>query len=153
MRIPLLAALAIGLTLGGCGAVRESRLNPFNWFGGSEETEAQPALPGAPVDRRMLVEEVVALSVERLPGGVIVRATGLPATQGYWEAELVARPVENGELIYDFRIFPPITNEPVSTPQSREVVVATYLSDFRIESEGIRQITVQGGLNARTSRR
>lgn len=153
MRIPLLAALAIGLTLAGCGAVRESRLNPFNWFGGSEETEPQAALPGAPVDRRMLVEEVVAMSVERLPGGVIVRATGLPATQGYWEAELVARPVEDGELIYDFRIFPPITNEPVSTPQSREVVVATYLSDFRIESDGIRQVTVQGGQNARTSRR
>lgn len=153
MRRPLLAALAIGMTLAGCGAVRDSRLNPFNWFGGSEETQPQPALPGAPVDRRILVDSVTAMAVERMPGGVIVRATGLPATQGYWSAELVARPVEGGQIIYDFRVFPPVTDEPVSTPQSREIEVATFLSDFRMESEGIRQITVQGASNARTSRR
>ncbi|HSF65648.1 MAG TPA: hypothetical protein VLA78_14750 [Paracoccaceae bacterium] len=153
MRIPLLAALAIGMTLSGCGTVRESRLNPFNWFGGSEEAEPQPALPGAPVDRRILVDNVVAMAVERMPGGVIVRATGLPPTQGYWEAELVARPVEGGQIVYDFRVFPPVTRQAVSTQQSREVEVATFLSDFRMESEGIRQITVQGATNARTSRR
>lgn len=153
MRIPLLAALAIGLTLSGCGTVRESRLNPFNWFGGSEEAAPQPTLPGAPVDRRLLVDSVVGMAVERMPGGVIVRATGLPATQGFWDAELVARPVEGGEIVYDFRVFPPVTTQAVSTPQSREIEVATFLSDFRLDSEGIRQITVQGATNARTSRR
>lgn len=153
MRTPLLAALAITMTLAGCGTVRESRLNPFNWFGGSEETAPQPALPGAPVDRRILVENVVAMAVERMPGGVIVRATGMPPTQGYWDAELVARPVEGGQIVYDFRVFPPITGAAVSTPQSRVIEVATFLSDFRMESEGIRQISVQGATNARTSRR
>lgn len=153
MRKPLLAALALGLTLAGCGTVRDSRLNPFNWFGGSEEAEPQAALPDAPADRRALVDSVVGLAVERMQGGVIIRATGLPPTQGFWDAELVARPVAGGEIVYDFRVFPPVTDEPVSTPQSRVIEVATFLSDFRMESEGIRQITVQGAANARTSRR
>lgn len=152
MNKTLMAALCATLALGACGSVRDSRLNPFNWFGGSTEETTMIAAPGAaPDDARLLVQQVTELAVERMQGGVIVRATGLPPTQGYWEAELVARPLDDGKLVYDFRVFPPLRRADVSTQQSREVTVAAYLSDIKLQ--GISQITVQGETNARTSRR
>ncbi|WP_022704778.1 hypothetical protein [Pseudorhodobacter ferrugineus] len=149
MNTPLVATLCATLALGACSSISNSRLNPFNWFGGSEETVT--LLVEAPQDSRLLVSQVTDLTLERMPGGVIIRATGLPPTQGYWEAELVARPVDDGQITFDFRVFPPITAQISSTPQSREVTVATYLSNIKLDS--IRQITVQGANNARTSRR
>ncbi|MEZ5796544.1 MAG: hypothetical protein R3D63_03060 [Paracoccaceae bacterium] len=51
----------------------------------------------------------------------------------------------------EFRIFLPIDRAAVSTPQSREVVVALYLSNIKLEA--VREIVVQGETNARTARR
>ncbi len=151
MNKPLIAALCAALALGACSTIGKSRLNPFNWFGGSEETVVARAPLDRPADPRLLISQVTDMKLERMPGGVIIRATGLPPTQGYWEAELVAPPIEDGKIIYDFRVFPPVDDAAISTPQSREVTVATYLSNIKLES--IRQITVQGENNARTSRR
>lgn len=150
MKTPLVATLCATLALGACSTISNSRLNPFNWFGGSEEAAVASPLE-RPADPRLLVAQVIDMQLEKMPGGVIVRATGLPPTQGFWDAELVARPVEDGAIIYDFRIFPPLESSAVSTQQSREVIVATFLSNIKLE--GIRQITVQGESNARTSRR
>ncbi len=151
MRLPLLAAL-IGLTLlSACGGLRASRLNPFNWFGRSAPA-AQVQLTVAPADPRALVAQVLTMAVEPYPGGAIVRATGLPPTQGFWEAELVARPLdENGVLVLDFRVFPPISSAGVINQQSREITVAYNLSDIKLQ--GISEIVVQGAGNARSSRR
>ena len=149
MNTPLVAALCATMALGACSTISNSRLNPFNWFGGSEETVA--LAPEKPADSRLLVSQVTAMTLDKMPGGVIVRAVGLPPTQGYWQAELVARPVEDGVLIFDFRVFPPITPQVASTTQSREVTVATYVSNVKLDL--IRQISVQGATNARTSRR
>ncbi|RUS60546.1 hypothetical protein EGN72_08155 [Pseudorhodobacter sp. E13] len=151
MNKPLIAALCATLALGACSTIGKSRLNPFNWFGGSEETVAVLSPTERPADPRLLVSQVTEMQLERMPGGVIIRATGLPPTQGYWDAELVARPVEDGKIVYDFRVFPPLGGAAVSTPQSREVTVAAFLSNIKLDS--IRQITVQGETNARTSRR
>jgi hypothetical protein len=150
MNKPLITALCATLALGACSSIGSSRLNPFNWFGGDEETVAV-APDQTPTDKRLLVSQVTEMQIEKMPGGVIIRATGLPPTQGYWDAELVARPVEDGVAIYDFRIFPPITQQIASTTQSREVTVGAFLSNIKLE--GVRQITVQGAANARTSRR
>jgi hypothetical protein len=149
MNTPLVAALCATMALGACSTISNSRLNPFNWFGGSEETVA--LAPEKPADSRLLVSQVTAMTLDKMPGGVIVRAVGLPPTQGYWQAELVARPVEDGVLIFDFRVFPPITPQVASTTQSREVTVAAYVSNVKLDL--IRQISVQGATNARTSRR
>lgn len=149
MNTPLVAALCATMALGACSTIGNSRLNPFNWFGRSEETVVIAV--EKPADKRLLVSQVIDMKIEKMPGGVIVRATGLPPTQGYWEAELVARPVEGGVIIYDFRVFPPITAQITSTQQSREVTVGAYLSNAKLDA--IRQITVQGANNARTSRR
>jgi hypothetical protein len=146
----LVTALCATLALGACSSIGKSRLNPFNWFGGSEDAPVSAPTAEA-TDTRALVAQVTDLTLERMPGGVLVRATGLPPTQGYWEAELVARPIEDGKITYDFRVFPPITPKPSSTTQSREVIVAAYLSNIKLEK--IRQITVQGASNARTTRR
>ncbi|MDT8856375.1 hypothetical protein RNZ50_15375 [Paracoccaceae bacterium Fryx2] len=156
MRPGLKAALAVTLVLSGalsgCGAVRESRLNPFNWFGRSQPEQTTTLVAtAAEQDLRPLVEQVVAMSIEPMAGGAIVRATGLPPTQGWWEAELVPRPVEDGVLIYDFRLIPPLKPTPASTARSRQITAAAYLSDIKLD--GIRQVTVQAAGNARSSRR
>ena len=153
-RGPLLAALMVVLTLGACGAIRESRFNPFNWFGRSER--AEPVAPAAaqvvPGDAREQVETVTALVIEQVSGGAIVRATGLAPRQGFWQAELVPRPLdENGALVFDFLVFPPPGQTAVSTPQSREITVAYFLSNFKLQEIGT--ITVQGKGGARSTRR
>jgi hypothetical protein len=143
--------LGLGLAVAGCGGLRESRLNPFNWFRRSEPRETI-VLPEKAADPRPLVEAVLSLAVEPIPGGAIVRARGQTPTQGYWQAELVPQPLtEGGSLVYEFRIFPPPGRADVNTPQSRQVDVAIYISDVRLEN--VREIVVQGATNARASRR
>ncbi|MFE3837469.1 hypothetical protein [Pseudogemmobacter sonorensis] len=147
-----LAALSLLALVAACGSVRESRLNPFNWFGRSEPRAERVVLPEKPADPRSLVSTVLSMEVDRLSSGAIVRATGLPPSQGYWDAELVAQPVtESGTLVLEFRIFPPVAPQPQGTQVSREVVVATHLSNIRLRD--VREIVVQGAENARAVRR
>jgi len=146
----LALALAALLVLAACGSVRDSRLNPFNWFGRSEPTELI-VLPERRADPRPLVEDVVTMQVESYSGGAIVRATGITPTQGWWDAELVeAESDEPGHLILEFRIVPPLTDTAVNTPRSREVTVALTLTPQKLRS--INRVTVQGANNARTAR-
>ena len=148
MKTPLLAALSLVVVLGAC----QSRLNPFNWFGRSAPVETVLITEAEAADPRALVDEVLSLSIEPFPGGAIIRAEGRSAVQGYWDAELVPRPIEKeGVQVYDFRILPPITATDVNTPRSRQVAVAVSLSDIKLE--GINQIIVQGARNARAIRR
>lgn len=145
-------ALTLTVALAGCGGLRDSRLNPFNWFGRSAPAARVVVETGPQVDPRPLVETVTDMQVDAFRGGAIVRATGLNPTQGYWEAELVELPIdENGVLVLEFRILPPITRADVSTPRSREVTVGTSLSDIKLAK--ISRIVVQGKTNARASAR
>lgn len=151
MRKPIAAILIAATLLASCGVMRQSRLNPMNWFKKSEPV-AMVAVDGTPADKRQLVADVTGLTLEPYPGGVLIRATGLPPTQGWWDAELVARPVdEKGVLIYDFRIFAPLTQTAANQPQSREITVATSLSTIKLQA--VSAIVVQGANNARSSRR
>lgn len=147
---PLLVITVVA-ALAGCGGMRDSKLNPFNWFKKSELRETI-VLPEGQADRRPLVEAVLDLKVEPIPGGAIVRARGRTPTQGWWQAELVPVDVEDsGILVYEFRLLPPVTRTDVNTPQSRELDVAIYVSDYKLEF--LREIVVQGAGNALTSRR
>lgn len=151
MRLTQTAALVSLIALVGCGAIRESRLNPLNWFGRSAPV-TQTVEYVAPADPRPLVANVLSMAVESYPGGAIVRATGLPPTQGYWDAELVALPVEDdGKLVLEFHIFPPVGKTTAVNQQSREITVAFDITDRKLE--GIDLIVVQGAQNARSSRR
>ncbi len=150
----LTLALACTLILAGCGGLRESRLNPFNWFGRSRVVEAPVVDNTVAPDGRQLVSDVTLMQVDPLPGGAIIRATGIAATQGYWDAELVLREgpeADPATPVYDFRVFPPVGQAATSTPQSREVTVALYLSDVQLAR--ITAITVQGANNARAVNR
>lgn len=152
------AALCLVLTtmaLADCGRLRDSRINPFNWFGHSRATAATAALaPGEAADGRQLISQVTALEVTHMPTGAIVRATGLPPTQGWWKAELVADnhaiPVD-GVMTYRFLVFQPEDITDTSTPQSREISAAAYISTVKLAE--VTRIVVQGETNSRESGR
>ncbi len=148
--LPLLAALLCVL-LAGCGGFRDSGLNPLNWFGQSQPKETI-VLPEEEQDPRGLIDTVLTLVVEPVPGGAIVRARGQTPTQGWWQAELVPLPVDDrGALVFEFRLLPPVTDTRTSTPQSRQIDVAIFVSNFKLEP--VREIVVQGASNARSARR
>lgn len=155
----LVAALLAGsLGLGGCAQVSESRLNPFNWFGKSEEGPATLAPRGGYVDRvidnRALVGSVTGLEITRTQGGALVVATGLAPTPGWWDAELVAEsetPAGDGTLAYAFRVAEPGAPTPAAPPPARELTAAVFLSTQSLE--GVRRIVVLGATNSRAIRR
>lgn len=150
----LIAAVVLLSLLASCGGLRDSRLNPTNWFGRDRE-EVVAIADDSPVgDTRPLVAEIVKLKVDRFPGGALVHAIGLPDTQGYWEAELVPLNGEfpdKGVLVYEFRLVPPTTPQPAGTKRSREVVVGHFISDQTLV--GVRRVQVIGLNNRRTVRR
>ena len=156
-----LLGTAVLLTLSGCARVSESRFNPFNWFGNSSEAavtetgERRPLIPvgrsDVTVDGRVLVQSITSLSVDRAPSGAIVRAVGVAATQGYFNAELISRGVDNGVLTLEFRAQMPNRMEVPGTTRSRQISAA-YVIDS-VELASVRTVRVQSATNARTSGR
>ena len=143
---------AVSLTA--CGSIRESRVNPMNWFNYERQKERltpEGALENAK-DIRPLVSQVAAMRIERAPGGAIVRATGLPQTQGFHTAELIEVETETrGLLAFEFRVVPPRPGAPGGSAPSREITVGTFVSDIALQ--GITAIEVRGQDNVRRTRR
>ena len=151
MKKSIAALLIATATAAGCSS--DSNLNPFNWFGRSKSEKAAEAL-NVPRDARPLIDRVTQLNIARQPGGAIVEATGLPPSQGWWEADLLPADeavVENGVLTLRFVVRPPLEPRPASTPQSRELTAAVFLSDIRLQE--VRKIVVQGASNSMSSSR
>ncbi|RMH48549.1 MAG: hypothetical protein D6688_01815 [Alphaproteobacteria bacterium] len=159
-----MAILILAIGLGGCSTVRNSALNPFNWFGGGNRDAAESGAPAPQADPRPMVERLTRLGLDRRPGGVIVSAVGLTATQGYWDAELVPSPSQvvvdpvlgrrivprSGEIVFEFRAAPPPAPARVGTAPSREIAVGLYLG--RKSLDGVRRITVVTAGNRRSVR-
>jgi hypothetical protein len=143
--------LALPVVLAGCG---DSALNPFGWLGGREAPE--PVSPLAlPEDPRPLVERVTSVTLDRTPGGAIVRAEGLPPALGYWSAALVpvdrdGRPDADGVLALEFRAVPPPEPLP-GPPAARTLVTGYFLTEQRLRD--VRVITVAGQANSASVRR
>ncbi|WGW02687.1 hypothetical protein [Tropicibacter oceani] len=155
------------LVLTSCGGLRDSRLNPMNWFGRStsqpvaSESVDNPLIPRRRVSifrsnqpeayQGTLIGEVTELLVERRPGGAIIRATGVSDRQGPFELRLVKVDAESDAdtLTYDFRALQ--INAAQGSSNSRTFTVALWLTDQQLA--GIRDIRVKSRSNIRTSRR
>ncbi|MGZ9810416.1 hypothetical protein ACXN5S_08125 [Pseudoroseicyclus sp. H15] len=149
--------LVAALSLTGCSALQSSRLNPLNWFGSATQVrqtlpngEPRPLVPegsvAAPVDARQPIAQVTSVEVARSNAGAIVRATGLAAGQGWYNAELVRIGYEGGTLVYQFRAEPPPGATAGGAPATRQITVADALS--AAELAGITGVRVQGAANA-----
>ncbi|MCF6443167.1 hypothetical protein [Nereida sp. MMG025] len=146
--------LAIGLGVSACGRLAESRVNPVNWFDRERPERVQPLVEdiSVEIDPRPLVQDVSQLTIERVAGGAIVRATGVPQSQAFYEAELVE--VESDDpttLTYEFRVIPPRAGAPVGSQASREIIVGQFATDQQLQN--VRIIRVLGSNTARSVRR
>lgn len=171
MRITLSALLVSSMVLSGCG-LRESVVNPFNWFGRSQPApvaEAEETNPLIPTRSGLFArkraeeetyigkpfEEIVELKVERVPGGALIRATGLAARQGIYAVQLTPAnedetPVD-GVLTYRLEGVRRDYPTAVGTKPSREVTAGRKVTDQQLR--GVSTIRVEGQLNAREARR
>ena len=146
---PFLAMLAVTLTLTACGRVAESRLNPFNWFGRDSVETAAAAPQDASSDGRLLVDQITELAVDPTPEGAIIRAVGLPQTQGFWDAELVrVNGADPSVVVYEFRVLPPVARRAVSSTQSREIIAGAALTNRELAR--VRAIVVRGKSSQRS---
>lgn len=164
---PISVLVLSALVLTSCGTVRESRLNPFNWFGNAKSTpveaseEINPLIPRRQESifrqsrdesyQGWAVEQVSDLRIERRPGGAIITAIGTPDQQGAFEVKLVKVEEESdaATLTYEFAALQP--NARTGTVASRQVTAAVWLTDN--ELAGIRTIRVKAQRNVLSSRR
>ena len=153
MRASVTGLLAVTLVVAGCATVRDSRLNPFNWFDPSREVavaagDVNPLLP-----RRGAFDRITDLTIEPLPGGAVLRASGVAARQGPFAVQLT--PVEEASteevLVFSFDRLLPGRGTPVGPEQTRVAEVATHLTD--LDLQGVRVIRVVAARNARELRR
>lgn len=169
MRKTVSALLISTLALAACG----SSLNPVNWFGNSRSVPAasttpntNPLLPdddGIFSNRRNApviypgspIESVSTLTIDRVPGGAIIRATGIAAVQGVYDAQLTPanaeERAENGVLTYRLEGVRPANPTAVGSPATRQITVARHVNDSLLA--GVGTIRVEGVQNARETRR
>lgn len=164
--------LAATLVLSACGTIRDSRVNPFNWFGQSRSVAVEPkeqTNPLIPTRSGLFAtaraeeeiyqgrpfDQVLDLTIERVPGGAIIRATGLAQRQGIYDVRLTPANEEeeavDGVLTYRLEGILPDTRTRVGTQPTREVIAARQVTDQTLR--GVRVIRVEGQRNAREARR
>ncbi|MCL4675891.1 MAG: hypothetical protein KJZ59_07685 [Pararhodobacter sp.] len=154
MRTSFVALLVMALAVSGCSTIRDSRVNPRNWFGASRDEPAQLGRVSATIDNRALVAQVTALSIEPTSSGALLRAEGLTATAGWWDAELVAenhgRP-QGGVLTLRFVAAAPRTPVPDTGAQSRTLVAVYPMPEALLDT--VSEVVVTGEANSRRTRR
>ena len=153
----IFVALGLGLAVAACDT--GINLNPLTWFNWASSDEGLVALEPADgwqqdADRRLVVDQVTALRIEKTTAGAIVHATGLPPRLGHWDAELVPEndgEPENGVLSYVFKVASPRWATDASTPYARSIEAAAFIPNVKLGE--ISAIRVLGAQNSRTSRR
>lgn len=149
--------LSLVLGLAGCSGGTID-LNPLNWFSAPGQSDYVALAPKGgyekDTDRRLTIDRVTSLRIERTTAGAIVHATGLPPRLGYWDGELQpendGKPVK-GVVSYRFRIATPRWATNAATPYARTVQVAAFLSNAELKD--VRAIRVIGANNVLTARR
>jgi len=168
--VSLLLVTSLGLSACGFG---QSRLNPVNWFGRSQSVPvaqaAEPTNPLIPRSNGLFArrgadevtyegkpfDQITNLTVERVPGGALIRATGLAARQGIYAVQLTPanedEEPEGGVLTYRLEGIRSTRATPVGTTPTREVIAGRKVTDQQLR--GVRSIRVEGIQNARVVRR
>jgi hypothetical protein len=177
MRILTTTLLVAIMTLAACGAVRDSRVNPLNWFGGSRsepiqrdaQQEVNPLIPqtdrvglfantrdaanaylGTPID------QISELVIERVPGGAILRVTGVSEVLGIYDVRLTPTNVDDvadadGVLTYRLEGVRPARVVRGGTEPQRTVTAGRHLTDNQLARAQV--IRIEGRLNAQTTAR
>lgn len=176
MRLILPALLVATLTVSACAAIRDSRVNPANWFGNSRSEPIQsdpraatnPLIPetrrrglfaGLRAQSRIYVgtpiDQVTNLVIEPVPGGAIVRATGIAGEDRVYDVRLTTESDENvpvdGVLTYQLRGIHSDRPTRTLSQRVRTVTAARRLTDQELAE--IRVIRVEGLRNAQTTTR
>jgi hypothetical protein len=177
MRIFTTSVLISVLAVSACGTIRDSAVNPANWFGKSstsrtaveQKASTNLLLPGGKqrtglfakirardaIYQGQPIDQVTNLVIERVPGGAVIRATGLTAVQGVYSVQLTPVTDDNtavdGVLTYRFEGIRPASPQGTGTNHTRTVVAARALTHQQLQ--GVRTIRVQAARNAQTSRR
>lgn len=155
MKRSMVVLLVAALTLAGCGTIRESRMNPRNWFGSSQEEERPSLGPvGDSVDNRALVAQISTLTIEQTSSGALIRASALMPSAGWWDGELMpenfGRP-QAGVLTLRFVAAPPREAVPDTGERSRTLLAVYPMSLAQLDT--VSSIVVTGESNSRRVRR
>lgn len=169
MRTFVAVLVISSIVLSGCSRLRDSRLNPGNWFGGSKSqpvatstTSANPLIPERTTlrrrDRREIyngtpVDQITKLEVERTAAGAIVRVTAISLQQGAYDVRLISDtegdPVD-GVLTFRLLALQP-TDQPQGQPRQRTLHAARFVSNNTLSTT--RTIRVVGARNERVTKR
>lgn len=108
----------------------------------------------APVgaDGSVLMDNLTSVVPEPALRGLIIRATTVAPTQGYYGTILMpaygGNPDSNGIVTFAFRAFPPENPQPVGTPRSRQLTAATFVHDSElVDVRGFRVISRTNTVN------
>lgn len=162
----ILPILFVTILVAGCS----TKANPVNWFDndppekdnftGVEETnplipegdggffqsgrEERARYKGVPIDT------VTEVDIERVPGGVIIKARGVSATQGVYEARLTPanedETPEDGVLIYRLEARNDESRNAQGASKTREVVVGRKRTEQ--ELAGATRVRIESATNA-----
>ena len=165
---PVSGLILAAMLLSSCGSVRDSGLNPMNWFGRSQSRpvatvndEVNTLIPRARESifrqekdtsyKGTDLGEITELVIERRPGGAIIRATSVADYQGAFDVKLVKIEAESSAntLTYAFRGLQP--RGPQGPAQSRTHTAAIWLTENELLD--VRVIQVKGRHNVRSVRR
>ncbi len=149
--------VAVPLVSGCSGtSVDSGRLNPLNWFERNKQTEPTTEVVAiAPQDERELIPVVSSVQAQPFGGSdsIILIATGVPPTFGYYDPALVpvndGQPID-GELVFELRAAAPAEEAEIGTEESREISVATTLTQRQLQ--GVESVRVIGAVNEQVVR-
>ncbi|TRW96267.1 hypothetical protein FNJ84_13350 [Paracoccus sp. M683] len=165
LTVPLLIAT---LAVAGCGGrYSDSGWNPLGWFGsdrGPTSLEPEGGYATTNTDARPGIPAITGAHWEVLNEGRLLVVTGLGATKGYWDAELITEaPSPSGRLTPDpdgvlrlrFVAWPPPADSDAARmparPETDTISVALTLSSNVLA--GVQQVQISGATNTITIRR
>ncbi|MHA3978513.1 hypothetical protein ACW9UR_12575 [Halovulum sp. GXIMD14794] len=84
----------------------------------------------------VLMDGLASVIPEPALRGLLIRATSIAPTQGYYGSILLpaygGAPDSNGIVTFAFRAFPPEVPQPVGAPRSRQLTAAVFIQDSEL---------------------